>query len=156
MANRLLVFDMDGTIADLYGVDNWLDYLVAKDETPYAIAEPLYDMDTLTFALDVLKALGWKIAVTSWLAKNSNDEYDERVKRAKIEWLNKYGFPYDILNIVPYGTDKSTVTKSYGGFQVLFDDEEKNLKDWKNGLTVDAKNDIIKLLLEVIDKEGVF
>ena len=154
--NRLLVFDMDGTIANLYGVENWLDYLIAKDETPYAIAEPLYDMDVLVFVLYVLKAMGWKIAVTSWLAKNSTSEYDERVKRAKIEWLERYGFPYDILNIVPYGTDKSSVTADFGGFQVLFDDEDNNLKSWKNGLTVDAKGDIIKLLLKMIDKEGVF
>ena len=27
-------FDMDGTIADLYGVEGWLEMLIAKDETP--------------------------------------------------------------------------------------------------------------------------
>ena len=150
---KMLVFDMDGTIADLYGVENWLDDLIAKNERPYTEARPLYDMDTLAFALDVLKSLGWTIAVTSWLAKNSTDEYDDRVRKAKIEWLKKYEFPYDILNIVPYGTDKSSVTARYGGYQILLDDEEKNLKDWKNGLTIDAKRDILKLLLDMIDRE---
>mgnify|MGYP003560240319 CR=1 FL=1 len=24
---KMVCFDMDGTIADLYGVDNWLEYL---------------------------------------------------------------------------------------------------------------------------------
>ena len=151
--SKILVFDMDGTIANLYGVNNWLDDLIAKNERPYAVAEPMYDMDTLTFVLDALKGLGWKIAVTSWLAKNSNDEYDERVKKAKIEWLKKYEFPYDILNIVPYGTDKSSVTAIYGGYQILLDDEENNLKNWKNGLTIDAKNDILTILLKMLDKE---
>ena len=33
--------DMDGTITNLYGVQNWLDYLIAEDVTPYAIAKPL-------------------------------------------------------------------------------------------------------------------
>ena len=150
---KMLVFDMDGTIANLYGVNGWLDDLIAKNERPYAIAEPLYDMDTLVFVLDALKSLGWKIAVTSWLAKNSNTEYDERVKKAKIEWLKKYDFPYDILNIVPYGTDKSSVTAKYGGYQVLLDDEEKNLEDWKNGLTIDAKRDILSTLLRLLDEE---
>jgi hypothetical protein len=150
---KMLVFDMDGTIANLYGVEGWLDDLIAKNERPYAVAEPMYDMDTLAFVLDALKSLGWKIAVTSWLAKNSNNAYDEKVKKAKIEWLAKYGFPYDVLNIVPYGTDKSSVTAIYGGYQVLIDDEENNLKAWKNGLTIDAKSDILSILLKILDEE---
>ena len=35
-----IFFDMDGTIADLYGVENWLDYLIASDVLPYEIAKP--------------------------------------------------------------------------------------------------------------------
>ena len=27
---RTIFFDMDGTIADLYGVENWLDFLIAS------------------------------------------------------------------------------------------------------------------------------
>ena len=150
---KMLVFDMDGTIADLYGVEGWLEDLIAKDTRPYAVAEPLYDMDTFVFVLDVLKSLGWRIAVTSWLAKNSNADYDNKVREVKKAWLDRFGFPYDILNIVPYGTDKSSVTARYGGYQVLVDDEEKNLKDWKNGLTINANRDILKLLLEMIDRE---
>ena len=34
-------FDMDGTIADLYGVENWLDYLLNGDAFPYKAAAPL-------------------------------------------------------------------------------------------------------------------
>jgi hypothetical protein len=35
--NKTLVFDMDGTIADFYGVTGWLDYLKAEDTTPYEV-----------------------------------------------------------------------------------------------------------------------
>ena len=153
---KMLVFDMDGTIANLYGVNGWLDDLINKDTRPYEVAEPMYDMDTLALVLEMLKGLGWTIAVTSWLAKNSTDEYDARVRAVKKEWLEKFGFPYDILNIVPYGVDKSSVTADLGGFQVLIDDEEKNLKDWKNGLTIDAKTDIMTMLLKILDNLGEF
>ena len=70
--NKVLVFDMDGTIANLYGVDNWLGMLRAFNPTPYAIAEPMYDMDKLVGLLNTLKKNGWRIAVTSWLSKESN------------------------------------------------------------------------------------
>lgn len=150
---KMLVFDMDGTIADFYGVDGWLDSILARDTRPYREAKPIYDMDVLNAVLDALKNLGWTIAVTSWLAKNSTKEYDEAVKTVKTEWLKRMGFPYDILNIVKYGMDKSTVTENLGGVQILFDDEDNNLKAWRNGSAVNAKNDIIKFLLTLYEAE---
>ena len=67
---RVLVFDMDGTIADLYGVSNWLEDLRNENPRPYINAEPLYDMENLVNILNALKACGWKIVVTSWLSKS--------------------------------------------------------------------------------------
>ena len=32
---RTIYFDMDGTIADLYGNENWLDYLEHEMTKPY-------------------------------------------------------------------------------------------------------------------------
>ena len=151
--NKTLVFDMDGTIADFYDVQGWLESILARDVKPYATAKPMYDMDVLNTILDALKGFGWRIAVTSWLAKSTTDEYDRKVTKAKLAWLAENGFPYDIVNIVPYGTDKSSVTARYGGYQILLDDEEKNLKDWKNGLTIDANCDILSMLLKMIDRE---
>lgn len=89
--DRMIIFDMDGTIADLYGVENWLPMLRAEDPTPYAVAEPMYDMDDLRTVLKTLKLKGWRIGVTTWLAKGSTREYDELVREAKQEWLDKIG-----------------------------------------------------------------
>lgn len=100
---KILVFDMDGTIADLYGVTNWLKSLQNNDPSPYYNANPLYDMDVLTDLLDALKSLGWKIVVTTWLAKGSNAKYDKMVREAKLAWLDKYHFPmtkFTWLNMV--------------------------------------------------------
>ena len=36
---RTIYFDMDGTIANLYGVDGWLDMIINRDATPYKVAE---------------------------------------------------------------------------------------------------------------------
>ena len=46
-----ICFDMDGTIANLYGEKNWLERLRNEDETPYANAKPLVNMARLAKAL---------------------------------------------------------------------------------------------------------
>ena len=45
--NVTLVFDMDGTIADLFNVDNWESQLRQESTNPYEIAGPLVDMPKL-------------------------------------------------------------------------------------------------------------
>ena len=35
---KMIVFDMDGTIADLYGVEGWLEMLEAENAAPYVEA----------------------------------------------------------------------------------------------------------------------
>ena len=139
-----IFFDMDGTIADLYGVKNWLDYLIVSDALPYEIAKPLIRLNALARILNRLQKQGYKVGVISWLAKNSNTAYDEKVTRAKKEWLKKHlaSVNFDEIHIVKYGTPKQTFVKTEN--DILFDDEEKNRNDW-TGKAFDV-NEIIKIL----------
>ncbi len=134
-------FDMDGTIANLYGVENWLPMLMANDPTPYEIAKPLVNMSILARYLNKLIANGYEVKVISWLAKNSNSEYDALVTKAKIKWLATHlkSVKFTEINIVAYGTPKENL-----GNGILFDDEERNRKNWK-GIAFDEKNIIEKL-----------
>ena len=139
-----IFFDMDGTIADLYGVENWLDYLIASDALPYEIAKPLIRLNALARILNRLQKQGYKVGVISWLAKNSNTDYDEKVTKAKKEWLKKHlaSVNFDEIHIVKYGTPKQTFAKTEN--DILFDDEEKNRNDW-TGKAFDV-NAIIEIL----------
>ena len=152
MRNKVLVFDMDGTIANLYGVKGWLEDLQSESTRPYDVAEPLFDMDVLNVLLTTLQDLGWKIAITSWLSKNGSFMYDLEVEDSKKAWLERYDFPYDFINIVRYGKDKSECTEDLGGYQILIDDEEPNRKAWKNGKAI-APNNLVDFLLDLIEKE---
>ena len=143
---KVIVFDMDGTIADFYGVDNWLDDLNNYRTRPYEIAEPLYDMVELANLLEELKKIGYIIAITTWLSANSTKEYDNEVRKAKLEWLARYNFPYDEIHLVKYGTTKANCTRKLGGFQILVDDNEKIRKGWNLGTTIDANENIIEML----------
>lgn len=151
MDNRTIVFDMDGTIADFYGVKGWLDYLKAEDTTPYEIAKPLYDMVALANLLMTLKADGWKVVITTWLAKGGTKEYNDRTRKAKLEWLAKYNFPYDEIHLVKYGTTKANCTRKIGGFQVLVDDNEKVRKGWNLGATINANYNIVKEIEKLVN-----
>ena len=136
---KTLVFDMDGTIANLYGVENWLDYLRNNDETPYTVAEPLVRLASLARVLNNLQRKGYKIGIISWLAKNSSTDYDEKVTKAKRAWLNKHlhSVTFDEINIVTYGTPKQMFAKTNN--DILFDDEAKNRNDW-TGKAFDVTN----------------
>lgn len=151
--NKTLVFDMDGTIADLYGVEDWLNDLRAENPRPYTEAKPFYNMLVLNEILKAFKEIGWRIVVTTWLAKDSTKAYDALVREAKIEWLERYDFPYDEIHLVKYGTTKANCTRRIGGFQVLVDDNEQVRKGWNLGATIDANENIIEALLELLEKE---
>ena len=132
-----IFFDMDGTIANLYGVPGWLDMLKANDPTPYAIAKPLVNMSRLARALNRLQAMGHEIGIISWLSRDSTPEYDEMVTSAKWFWLNLHlkSVKWDKIYIVSYGSNKWGVC----GGDILFDDEAQNRENW-TGIAFDVDN----------------
>lgn len=145
--NITINFDMDGTIADLYGVENWLDYLIAGDVFPYENAEPLLRLSALARRLNNLQKNGYNLAVISWLSKSGTDEYNAEVEAVKRAWLKKHlpSVKWDAIHIVSYGTPKQNFCGN--PLDILFDDEAKNRENW-TGRAYDV-NDILATLEEV-------
>ena len=134
----MIWLDMDGTIANLYGVENWLEKLNAFDESPYAEAKPLVRMATLARLLNNKQRKGYKIGIISALSKNSTADYDNRVMNAKKEWLAKHlaSVKFDEIKFVPYTFRKNDANN---GNDILFDDEARHLEAW-TGKAIPAKN----------------
>jgi hypothetical protein len=83
---------------------------------------------------------------------NTTREYDKAVRTAKKNWLDNFGFPYDELHLVKYGTTKANCTRKLGGTQILIDDNAKVREGWNLGNTIDPTNeDIIETLKALID-----
>ena len=145
---KAIYFDMDGTIANFYGVPNWLDYLIASDPTPYKVAKPLVNMNLLARLLNRLQAEGYHIGIVSWLSKCGTDEYNATVTATKENWLNRHlhSVNWNEIVIVPYGTPKQMVVQFADG--ILFDDEEQNRANWI-GTAYDVEN-IIEILKGLI------
>ena len=51
---KAIYFDMDGTIADLYGVENWLENILQRNIRPYKEAKTLVRMASLARLLNKL------------------------------------------------------------------------------------------------------
>lgn len=134
-----ICFDMDGTIADLYGVNGWLDYLLTENTKPYEMAKPMVNMSLLARLLNKAQRNGHKLAVISWTSKSGSRQYNEAVAEVKKAWLAKHlpSVKWDEINIVPYGYRKALFAES--AQDVLFDDEERNRNEW-TGNAYDVRN----------------
>ena len=127
---KAIYFDMDGTIADLYAVEGWRPMLEAHNATLYT------------------QAKGIVIGVISWLAEDTNEQYDTEVTNAKRKWLATHlkSVQWDEVHIVPYGTPKHNIVSYPNG--ILFDDEVQNRNMW-TGTAYDVQDivGIVKALL---------
>lgn len=149
---KAIYFDMDQTIADLAGVPNWLDMLRAEDVTPYQIAAPMYNMRVLNTILEEIAAQGITIGVISWLAMDSTKEYDKQVRKAKKDWLAKHLPAATEIHIIKYGYSKKKAAKIKDS--ILIDDNAGVRAAWR-GETIDASEDILHSLLEILNEVTV-
>ena len=151
MKDKWIWFDMDGTIADLYGVDGWLEDLIAHNTRPYAQAKDIYNVLDLLKIMIVLKENGYKLGVISWGSKENNKEYDKAVEIVKKAWLYDRLMDafLDEIIVTPYGVRKADTCRKFG-YGILIDDEKQNRDAWDLGITIDATQNIIKALWELV------
>ena len=142
---KAIYFDMDGTIANLYGVEGWLADLEAQNTRPYAEAKVMHNMSALAKAIHKAQKNGIKVGIISWLSKSGTESYNKAVTKAKLKWLKKHlkSVNFDIIHIVPYGTPKSALALPQS---ILFDDEERNRIEWgeKNAYPPEKIFEILK------------
>ena len=141
---------MDGTLADLYGVENWLEKLRAEDSSPYEEAEPMCDLRQLARLLNKAQKNGNEIGIISWLSKEATAEYNEAVRISKKRWLAHHlpSVIWDEIHIIKYGTPKHFNCQDNSG--ILFDDNEEVRKLWdKRGISF-SEEDVIEVLLRLL------
>lgn len=168
---KIIVIDMDGTVAGLYDVPDWLDKLLAEDTSPYEEAKPLVDMEKLNKTLMLLQKAGWEIQIISAMCKNATPEYKKAIREAKKAWLKKWSFVYDRFHGVDYKTPKCEVVRPYMPYgmslakelqnpaagmpnpaeAILVDDESRHLDRWHWGRTINPTNeDLIEELRRLL------
>ena len=149
---KAIYLDMDGTISDLYSVQDWEPKLRSYDPSPYTEAKPMYNMRILNTILEEIAAKGITIGVISWLAMGSTKEYDKQVRKAKKDWLAKYLPAATEIHIIKYGYSKKKAAKIKDS--ILIDDNTGVRAAWR-GETIDASEDILHSLLKILSEVTV-
>ena len=143
---KMICFDMDGTIADFYGVNGWLEKGNAGNTEPYEIAEPLWDMVKLAALLQKAREQGIEVRIITWLWRGGSADFAERTRQAKREWLARYGFPFDHFHGVKYGATKADSIRRYlakDETAIIFDDSEKVRRSWNVGAAINPQTENI-------------
>lgn len=159
-----ILFDMDGTIADLYGYENWLGHIRSLDDTPYLEAKHLYGNNDwlLNAIIRDLKRYGYKIKIVTALpiATETTTEFNHRISKAKQKWLERHNFPYDEFYCVPYEHNKGNYSSPECEISILIDDNPKVRNDFlkeckaEKAKTIDATKNIMAELANLIRNEG--
>lgn len=143
-----IFFDLDGTIANLYNVPNWLLKLHNSDVSPYEEAASLFRLNNIARLLNILQKNGIRIGIITWLAKDSNPLYDKAIRRAKRRWLARHlgSVDWDEIHMVKYGTPKTKFRKAAN--DILFDDVEEIREKW--GKQAYAPEEILSVLRNLV------
>lgn len=122
---KTVYLDMDGTIANLYGIENWLPRLRAEDKTIFLECEPMISEKEL---LNKFPTENFEMKILSMTPLNATENYCLNVINQKNEWLNKY-FPSITKRIYkPYGHNKNLKNSENA---ILIDDSEPIRNSWR-------------------------
>lgn len=119
--------DMDGTIADLYSQENWLDKLKREESNLFRNLVPMITEEEL---FDMYPEDEFDIRILSMTPKGASDRYIRQVEFEKDEWLAKH-FPklrQGKRIYMKYGMNKNLKGCANA---ILIDDNAEIRKRWK-------------------------
>lgn len=147
-----ILFDLDGTLADLYGRKDWLDKLRAEKPI-YEELEPLVDMQELNHIAEKLMNVGVEFCVVTWLSMQASETYELITSMEKFRWCKRYIPFISEFECQPYGTPKQT---NYRNTKcILIDDNAEIRAEFETKhrrKTFDANEDICAFLTELYNE----
>ena len=150
---KKIFFDMDGTIADLYGQEKWLEQLLSETVGLFRNLPTMHNKKELADTLQMLKNTGFELEVITWTPKNVSSEYEKIVAQEKAEWVAEHFPQISKIHALRYGTPKQKANYTKAKTEILVDDNEEVLKIWetpKQRKYIKADNNLIKNLQALI------
>lgn len=131
---KKLFFDMDGTIADLYGTENWLEMLLAETKNLFRNLKVMHDKEKLTKAIKDLQAKGFEIGVITWTPKEVSEEYIGIVAEEKRNWIAEHFPMITEIHCLGYGVPKQNAPIKKSGLMILADDNTEVNEMWDTSI----------------------
>ena len=131
-------FDMDGTIAELYKVEGWLEALRSNDWSVYSKCVPRHNYQRINAAIEALIENGWQVGVITWASKGIGWSKELReIAEIKYSWLRRF-FPAlaeGNFACIPYGYSKADFLEEMDDIyevSYLVDDNKEVRQEWRS------------------------
>lgn len=151
---KKIYFDMDGTVADLYGEKNWLDNLRKEVCGSFINLRPLVDMTELAMVCHQLMNLGYSFGVITWLPMGASYEFERVCEKEKKHWVDTLMPWVSEFYAQTYGEPKQSAPIHRAAQMILVDDNAEVRAKWntpKQRTSIDATKNIIEELKKLLD-----
>lgn len=128
---KKIYFDLDGTVYDLYNVNNWLEKLRTEQSNVFLDGNFMGDYEEFLDCIQALTVLGYTFGVITWLPMQASPEYEEICRQKKIKWINEKMPFVSEINICSYGIPKQDCIQKKANSMILIDDNSEVCKMWE-------------------------
>ena len=156
--SKKIYFDLDGTIYDLYGIENWLEKLQTEKENVFLEGKFLVNYNDFMDCIRFLLECGYTFGVITWLPMQASPEYEEQCRKEKLEWVREYLPFVSEINITSYGMPKQNCIQKRAKTMILIADNIEVCKMWntptqRNSINVNEEFTVIDALNAIIETE---
>lgn len=154
--SKKIYFDLDGTLYDLYSVENWLEKLQNEKENVFLEGRLLINYNEFMECINHLIECGYSFGVITWLPMQASPEYEEICRKEKIKWINEHLSFITEINIAPYGIPKQNCIQKRAKQMFLIDDNIEVCRMWetptqRTAINVDEDYTVVDALNTIID-----
>jgi len=149
---KKIVFDLDGTLYDLYGVPDWEKKLREEKENIFLEGKSFLNKDFYEIIEELLKN-GFSFDVATWLPMFATKQYEEKCRKEKERWVKENLKFVKNIYIDAYGVPKQKMVKEKSSLMILIDDNLEVCKDWatkKQRQYKNVKDNLIEILEEIL------
>ena len=126
-----IMMDLDGTVYDLYSVENWLEKLQTEKENVFLEGEFLVNYNDFMDCIRFLLECGYTFGVITWLPMQASEEYELECTEVKREWVKKFMPFVTEFTAQSYGIPKQNAIKKRAKTMYLLDDNREICEMWK-------------------------
>jgi FMN phosphatase YigB (HAD superfamily) len=149
---KKIIFDLDGTLYDLYSIPDWEKKLRQEKENIFLEGKTFLNDDFYEI-IEELRNLGFTFDVATWLPMFATKQYEEKCKKEKEQWIRKNLKFINNIYIDSYGIPKQKMVKEKSSLMILIDDNIDVCKNWetkKQRKYKNVNNNLIQILEEIL------